>query len=582
MVELFIIMLERVGIIIAVAFIVTRLRFFQEMVHGDRLSREKEITAILFFGIFGIAGTYLGVAFDTNALHFNSVQVALTSNEAIANSRVIGVVIAGLLGGYRVGLGAGLIAGLHRFTLGGFTAISCGTATILSGILAALFRKKGKQIKLPAAFAIGALAEMLQMGIILLGSKPFEKALTLVEVIGMPMIIANGVGTAIFLLIVQSVVNEKEKADAQQAEKTLRIADQTLAYLRKGMNTTSAHAVCSILYEEIEASAVAMTNRTHILAHVGIASDHHQANHPILTDITEEVIRTGKLIIAKETTIHCKTENCPLGAAIVAPLKQRDQTVGTIKLYYRTDKEITDVSIELVTGLSALLGNQLEIAAADRAYQLAKEAEIEALQAQISPHFLFNSLNIIVSLIRTNPDKARALLVSLSYFIRQNLAGTTARLVSISQELAHVKAYLKIEEARFVDKLKIIYDIDEAVLGWNIPPLTLQPIVENAVRHGIKDMEMNSEVTISMQMEDQHITIKVTDNGKGIGQEKISRIGKERMDSSSTSGTGMGLYNVNRRLIMTYGEEAALMIKSQQAQGTAITFRLPKKVHIHE
>lgn len=102
--DLLVIMLERVGIIVAVAFILTRFQFFKNLVHHDKLDRKQEMTAILFFCFFGIIGTYFGVALNANTLHFNSVVIPLTSDEAIANSRVIVVVVAGLLGGYRLGI----------------------------------------------------------------------------------------------------------------------------------------------------------------------------------------------------------------------------------------------------------------------------------------------------------------------------------------------------------------------------------------------------------------------------------------------------------------------------------------------
>lgn len=576
MLDLLVIMLERVGTIVAVAFILTRFRFFKNMVHQDSLDRKQEMTAILFFGFFGIIGTYFGVAFNTQTLNFNSVAIELTADEAIANSRVIGIVVAGLLGGYRVGIGAGLIAGIHRMTLGGFTAISCGVSTIISGLLAAAFYKRGKHVKPLTAFAIGAFAETMQMGLILLISQPFEKAWSLVQTIGLPMILANGIGTALFMLIVYNVISDQEKATALQAQKTLRIADQTLGYLRKGMNTVTASAVCNILFRELQPSAVAMTNKTEILAHVGMADDHHQANSPLQTLVTKEVLQQGELVVAGEQTIHCVQDNCPLGAAVIAPLKLRDETIGTLKLYYPSEKAITNVTIELIAGLSSLLSNQLEIAEADRAYQLAKDAEIKALQAQISPHFLFNSMNIIVSLIRTNPDEARRLLTSLSYFLRQNLEGTTAEKVTLEQELAHVEAYLKIEEARFIDKLKVCIDVDHTILQEFIPPLTLQPLVENAVKHGIKEMEKNSVIQIIIRDSGDAIDILIQDNGSGITKERLPLL-CERVIESET-GTGMGLYNVNRRLTMTFGHQSALHIAScrEQGTGTEISFQIPK------
>ncbi|WP_399630397.1 LytS/YhcK type 5TM receptor domain-containing protein [Sporosarcina sp. SG10008] len=560
--------------IVAVAFILTRFQFFKDLVHHDKLNRKQELTAILFFGFFGIVGTYFGVALNMNTLHFNSVATVLTSDEAIANSRVIGVVVAGLLGGYRVGIGAGLIAGIHRMTLGGFTAISCGLSTIVAGVVAGAFYRKGKALKPLTVFGIGALAEAMQMSMILLISKPFEKAFTLVEVIGVPMILANGVGTALFLLIVHNVISEQEKVTAMQAQKTLRIANQTLGYLRTGMNTDTAQAVCTILFRELQPSAVAMTNKTDILAHVGIASDHHKIGSPIRTDETRDVIHHGELVVVNDGTIHCDYPGCRLGAAVIAPLIRRGETIGTLKLYYPTEKVITDVSIELIAGLSSLLSNQLEIAETDRAYQWAKEAEIKALQAQISPHFLFNSLNMIMSLIRTDPDQARKLLTSLSYFLRQNVTGTTATQISLEQELSHVKSYLEVIEARFVDRLTILYDVDDNLLAEKIPPFTLQPIVENAIHHGINDMEKNSIIKMTVHNVGTEIEIRVEDNGKGITPERIAILGSAQIESET--GTGVGLFNVNRRLMMTFGDQAALSIKSERNEGTTISFRIPK------
>jgi two-component system, LytTR family, sensor histidine kinase LytS len=573
MFELLITMLERLGIIVTIAFILTRFRFFRDMVYREKLHKRQQYKAILFFGFFGIIGTYTGLAFSTDTQQFSRWSGGLATDEAIANSRVIGVVLAGLLGGYKVGIGAGLIAGIHRFTLGGFTAIACGLASIIAGMIAGAFHRKNKHVKLSSAFFIGALAETLQMLIIIGLARPIEEALNLVSIIGVPMIIANGLGSALFLLVIKTVVNEEEKVGAFQAQKTLRIADQTLAYLRKGMSPESALAVCQILHKEIQTKAVAMTNLTEILAHVGQGDDHHRSNSPIQTQVTRDVLINGRIVVSNDLNIHCREEQCPLGAAVIAPLKQRGQTIGTLKFYFNSEKEITNLSMELISGLSVLLSNQLEIAEADKAYQLGKEAEIKALQAQISPHFLFNSLNTIVSLIRIDPGKARILLVSLSHFLRQNLSATTASMTSLEQELRHMKAYLSIEETRFVDKLKVIYDIDDSALFEKIPPLTLQPIVENAIKHGIKEKIKDCLIKISIKRQDERIKVVVEDNGKGMSKERVEHIGKEMLDSEI--GTGLALYNVNRRLTMLFGDEAALKVKSELNKGTEISFTIP-------
>jgi two-component system, LytTR family, sensor histidine kinase LytS len=204
------------------------------------------------------------------------------------------------------------------------------------------------------------------MMIILLLAKPFEQALTLVEIIGIPMIVANGLGSAIFLLIIRNVFHEEEKVVAVQAQKILRLADQTLAYLRNGLNTESAQAICKILHKEIKPSAVAMTNLTEILAHVGLGDDHHRSNSPIQTQITIDAIHKGEIVVANQDLIQCRVKRCPLGAAVIAPLKLRGKTIGTLKFYFRSEKEITNVVMELISGLSRIISNQLEIAEADK------------------------------------------------------------------------------------------------------------------------------------------------------------------------------------------------------------------------
>src|SRR5690625_2851391 len=154
MLDLLLVMFERVGTIIAVAFILTRFDFFKNMIRHDKLAGQQEIKAIVFFAMFGIAGTYLGFTLNTSTLQFNSAIQGVVQEEAIANSRVIGVVIAGLLGGYRVGLGAGLIARIHRMTLGGFTALSCGISTIIAGFLSGYFYIRKKRISAKKAMLI--------------------------------------------------------------------------------------------------------------------------------------------------------------------------------------------------------------------------------------------------------------------------------------------------------------------------------------------------------------------------------------------------------------------------------------------
>ncbi|WP_249870735.1 sensor histidine kinase [Oceanobacillus saliphilus] len=576
MIELLFLMVERLGIIVMLAFLLTRLPFFRNLISLRQLNRKQEWTAILFFGVFGIIGTYSGFVFNVDTFTVERWGFLVTPDEAVANFRVIGVAIAGLLGGYRVGIGAGLIAGIHRLLLGGYTALSCGIATILTGFFTGYFSKKGENISYSKAFLLTACAEALQMLLILLLSRPLDKAILLVENIAIPMILANGVGAVLFMIIIKSVINSEEKLGASQAQHALKIADKTLVHLRNGLNETSAENVCEILYRKMNPFAVSITDDTKILAHIGAGSDHHKKGAPIQTQATKNAIQNGEVVIASEKDIRCINENCPLHAVILAPLKLHGKNIGIIKFYYHSEKEIRLSTKELVTGLSILLSNQLETAEANRALALAKEAEINALQAQINPHFLFNTLNTISSLIRINPKNARKLLLSLSQFLRHNVSSTIGTETTIEQELSHVKTYLNIEEMRFSHRLKIAYDVDHDILHEKISPLTLQPILENSIKHGLRNKNRGGYIKLKIKDRGDYVFVSVADNGEGMSNERLKIVGTKVV--SSNSGTGMALYNVNRRLTIMFGNASELHIKSKKQEGTEVSFTVPKKV----
>lgn len=578
--DLLLLMLERIGIIVTVAFLMTRVRYFRTVIHQRDVTDKQRLPVMIMFGLFGILGTYTGLVVDTDSLGLSSWAMDLEDDEAIANSRVIGIVIAGLIGGWKIGFGAGVIAGIHRFTLGGFTALSCSISGVIAGLLAGLIHKRLQRSKrhVPplVALLVGGLAEALQMGLILLISRPFDQAFQLVGEIGLPMIVANGIGTAIFILVINSVFQEEEKMGATQAQKSLRLAEMTIAHLRQGLSTKTAEATCAILLKEVQASAVAITDREVILAHVGVAADHHRSNQEIQTEGTQYVLHEGELLIADKEAINCHFQGCSLNKAVIAPLKRKSETVGTLKFYFQNEKDISSVTIEFIKGLSSLLSQQLEIADAERYYQLMTEAEIKALQAQVSPHFLFNALNTVVSLVRIDPDKARKLLIALSRYFRKNLESSTNPTTTLAREFEHVHAYLSIEKERFVEKLEVLFEVeDEKLMNYKIPTMTLQPLVENALKHGMKGLTLKSIITISVQQQGVGVLIIIKDNGKGIEKQRLSELLHKPI--ASETGTGIGLYNVNRRLEMMFGKDSVLDIQSIEGKGTAVKFYLSQE-----
>ncbi|WP_026859317.1 LytS/YhcK type 5TM receptor domain-containing protein [Jeotgalicoccus psychrophilus] len=534
MFELLLIMLERLGLIVMLAFIATRMRFFRDMLSPSELTRKQEYTAILFFGAFGIVGTYSGITFQAEPFLLQRLTTDVYNTEAIANFRVIGVVLAGLFGGYRVGAAAGVIAGGHRMMLGGFTGFACGIATIAAGIFAAWFRSRNPGVisKPLHVFAIGAAAEMMQMGLIVLLARPFTEALALVQHIALPMILANGIGCALFLLIIQSVAKEKEKAAAMQAQKVLRIAEQTLVHLKSGLTPQSATNVCSILYKELNLKGTEVKSADLTLSRIGENSDF----------------------------------------LVTESLNSRDKVIGTVNFYFHS--QITSLEKETLTGLANLLSSQLELGEADKLYKFAKDAEINALQAQINPHFLFNTLNTVISLVRINPEKARTALRALSKFIRQNLQSTTVSTNTLADEIEHIKSYLSIEQIRFEDRINVSYHIDDSCLHSKLPALTLQPIVENAVKHGFSEKISQCRLHITVEDSNDNVFLYIEDNGSGINEERLKTLASNIEES--TDGNGIALYNINKRLEMTFGSDYGLQFKSQPDSGMSVYFKIPK------
>ncbi|MGD7045086.1 LytS/YhcK type 5TM receptor domain-containing protein [Jeotgalibacillus proteolyticus] len=569
-------MIERLGIIVTVAFILTRLPFFRRLFDPQSsINTGQRLLLVVIFGCFGIIGTYTGIIINPVEDSMDRWTRVLNEDEAIANSRVLGVVVAGLLGGWKIGAGAGIVAGVHRIFLGGFTGVACGIATIAAGFIAGMIsakQKKNRIVTPQIAFLVGGFAEAIQMLIILGVARPFDRALALVQDIGIPMIVANAIGTALFVLIIRSVIQEEERMGAVQSQKALRIANLTLTHMRKGLTPVSAAEVSSILYQEIPSLAVAITDRKHILSHIGEGAGHHQSGHEIRTDATKYVIATGKGLTVGRDAIGCNEKSCNLQAAVIAPLNRQDQTIGTLKVYFSSQRMISPIMLELISGLSTLLSHQLEISEVEKHRALAKEAEIKALQAQVSPHFLFNALNTIVSLIRTNPDKARKLLIALSSFFRQNLAGATKNYSTLREEVDHVKAYLAIEEARFCDRLTVYYEIEEETMGCKVPSMTLQPLVENAIKHGLKHKSSDGKLILSSTRVSDQITINVSDNGTGIEKDRLETLLTAPV--KSVHGTGIGLHNVHTRLVKMIGEESGLHVRSAKEEGTAVTFRI--------
>lgn len=358
-------------------------------------------------------------------------------------------------------------------------------------------------------------------------------------------------------------------------DSTLQIAHQTLPVLRRGLNAASAKKTADIIKNIAEVPGIAITDRECVLAFLGVGCEHHQPGTRIKTEATKEVIATGKMKVVQTPQGLCCPKyyegcNCPLKAAVIVPLKCREEVVGALKLYQVKEGAFSHHFVRLAVGLAELLSLQVELAELDHQRQLLTEAKLDALNAQINPHFFFNTLNTIISFSRTDPERARNLLVRLAGLFRQTL-NRHGSLTTLREELECVNTYVALEEARFGDKFQYIQEVPPELMDYSIPVLSLQPLVENSINHGLLPKEGPGVVKISGQLIGSELHLTVTDNGVGIPEDKMPLV----LQPGYGSGNGVGLSNVNLRFQNLYGQNFGLRISSKTNKETIIYMRVP-------
>ncbi len=287
-------------------------------------------------------------------------------------------------------------------------------------------------------------------------------------------------------LVIARFATRPDHVRALQSHKILEIANEALAYMRQGLNEESAQEVCRIVLADTPAAAVAITDTERVLGFAGVGEDHHSVGGPIITRATRESIETGEhRVLATKNEIGCPRSDCLLTAAIVVPLVMSGRSAGTLKFYYTTPRLLNETQVAMAEGLAMMLSTQLELSELERQTELATRMELKALQAQINPHFLFNTINTIASLIRTDPARARELLREFAAFYRRTLESGD-ELITLGKEIEQTRRYLTFELARFGDRVIVEEDLEPQVLQMLVPAFIVQPLVENAISHGMR------------------------------------------------------------------------------------------------
>jgi two-component system LytT family sensor kinase len=221
----------------------------------------------------------------------------------------------------------------------------------------------------------------------------------------------------------------------------------------------------------------------------------------------------------------------------------------------------------VVQEAASLVAAQVELSVlADQEERLA-QAELRALRAQISPHFIYNALAAVAGDIHARPDEARELLIDFAEFTRY-LFRDGRSYVTLGEELEHVERYLRLEQARFRDKLHVTVDVAAETRTAVVPAMSVQPLVENAVRHGVERRAGTGRIAISSRLLNGDVELRVSDDGSGIEPERVPKV-------LAGAGGGIGLSNVDARLRATFGDRYALRIESRVGEGTTAIMSVP-------
>ena len=326
----------------------------------------------------------------------------------------------------------------------------------------------------------------------------------------------------------------------------LELLAATLPELRRGLSERAALALAYEVFEKLGFGAVAVTDRRQVLAFVGAGADHHGAGDRPIRPVFEALADDRPLLAPLGIRAECGHAACPLGAAAVVPLRLADGPAGALVVYATDGSPLEGAAVDLLTDLGDQLSAQLQLS------QLATATKT-ALQAQMEPHFIFNALNTIAAFMRTDPDRARELLLAFADYVRSKLARPD-EFVTLDEELRHVESYLDLERARFGDGLLVAVDASPEARAVRLPPFLVQPLVENAVKHGKTERPLR--LIVRARVRRGRLRVTVRDDGRGIARDVIERVLEPGV--SDGEGTGLGLANVNGRLTAFYGEGVKL------------------------
>ena len=372
-------------------------------------------------------------------------------------------------------------------------------------------------------------------------------------------VVAGALAVGVVLLLRRIVVASKDLGtDVERATyQTLHLASQAAKHLRGGIDEQDAIRAGRHLRALLACESLAIVDRAG-----GVTIDGDEAVRPVASRLAAEASASGKAQVQRRIPLGDRETD-----AAAAPILTGGRSVGAIIAFAAPVR----AGLVRATGeVADWVAAQMELGELDASRAALAEAEVRALRAQISPHFIYNSLNAIASFINTDPAQARELVLEFADFTRYSFR-RHGDFTTVAEELRSIDGYLRLERARFGDRLKVTLQVAPEVLSTVVPFLSIQPIVENAVRHGLESKEGGGRITITAEDSGAFAEISVEDDGVGIDPVVL-----ETVLAGGAPGEHVGVRNVDARLRQVYGEEHGLVVETNIGAGTLVRMRVPK------
>ncbi len=372
-------------------------------------------------------------------------------------------------------------------------------------------------------------------------------------------VVAGALAVGIVLLLRRVVLASKDLGtDVEQATyQTLHLASRAAKHLRGGIAQGDATRAGRHLRSLLGCETLALVD-----AGGQVTIDGDDPVREVAGRLAAEASQSGRPQLQRRIRAAEREMD-----AVASPILAGGAPAGAIVAFApRVRAGLVRATGEVADWVAA----QVELGELDASRAALAEAEVRALRAQISPHFIYNSLNAIASFINTDPAKARELVLEFADFTRYSFR-RHGEFTTVAEELRSIDSYLQLERARFGDRLRVTLQIAPEVLSTVVPFLSIQPLVENAVRHGLESKEGGGRIVIEASDQGAFAEISVEDDGVGMDPAVL-----ERALAGAAPGEHVGLRNVDARLRQVYGDEHGLVVETNVGAGTLVRMRVPK------